>query len=201
MLVPFSWTLCEHSVGWHCLHVVFIALVRQVPFLLYRKQKDPGRVNKATWPVGTELELGSRIQALPTLLCGLHTSDSSSLGPHTLLLCCVSPYICQDPVITSNAAYFFKPFFLSRGMLFLLMLEHFMARALVLFCLLLGQLGVYMSIPGHRLVATKNCASQLCVYSYRAPAVGGKGKGKVLFLICLVFLLTQAPVCGLPDSG
>lgn len=124
MLVPFSWTLCEHSVGWHCLHVVFIALVRQVPFLLYRKQKDPGRINKATWPVGAELELGSRIQALPTLLCGLHTSAAPLA--HTPSCSAVCPLIICQVLVTSNAAYLFKPFFLSRGMLFLLLLEHFM---------------------------------------------------------------------------
>ena len=122
MLALLSGALCEHSVGWNCLPVVFITPVRRVSFPLYRKGKgDPERINKATWPVGSEVELGSRVQALPTLLRGLHALDVSAVprpvhlpallcGPYHLLR--PSHLKCYPPLETfflssQEVRYFF----------------------------------------------------------------------------------------------
>lgn len=163
MRFPFSWALREHSVAWNRFHIVFITLCGGLSFPPERKGKGDLERNEAR-PVGAELELGSRVQALPTLLpcCGLYTLEGSSLACTPLLLCCAALTPCQDPV-TSDASCLLRPFLsLQEVRSFFCFQNTSWHSHWFYFSPLSGQLVGHVLV-GHRLVAAKNSACPLCV--------------------------------------
>lgn len=177
MRFPFSWALREHSVAWKRFHVVFITLCGGLSFPPERKGKgDLERRNEAR-PVGAELELGSRVQALPTLLpcCGLHTLEGSSLACTPLLLCCAALTPCQDPV-TSDASCLLRPFLSPQEVRSLFCFQNTSWHShWFYFSPLSGQLVGHVLV-GYKLVAAKNPACPLCVPVVQSSSSGGSGQ-------------------------